>query len=85
MLSIKAILRLPFSLSPRSWEACSRPTILSGFEPEWVTPISTTYRGWRVNELPPNGQGLAALSMLNILENFDARRAIQFHGVPSQD
>ena len=45
---------------------------LSGFEPEWVTPISTTYRGWRVNELPPNGQGLAALSMLNILENFDA-------------
>ena len=45
---------------------------LAGFEPEWVTPISTTYRGWRVNELPPNGQGLAALSMLNILENFDA-------------
>jgi gamma-glutamyltranspeptidase / glutathione hydrolase len=45
---------------------------LSSFEAEWVTPISTTYRGWRVHELPPNGQGLAALSMLNILENFDA-------------
>lgn len=45
---------------------------LASFEPEWVTPISTTYRGWRVHELPPNGQGLAALSMLNILENFDA-------------
>lgn len=44
---------------------------LAAFEPEWVTPISTTYRGWRVHELPPNGQGLAALSMLNILENFD--------------
>lgn len=45
---------------------------LAGFAPEWVQPISTTYRGWRVHELPPNGQGLAALSMLNILENFDA-------------
>lgn len=43
---------------------------LAAFEPEWIAPISTTYRGWRVHELPPNGQGLAALSMLNILENF---------------
>jgi len=40
------------------------------FEPEWVEPISTTYRGWQVFELPPNGQGVAALSMLNIMENF---------------
>src|SRR4051794_15283761 len=40
------------------------------FEPEWVEPISTTYRGWEVFELPPNGQGVAALSMLNIMENF---------------
>jgi gamma-glutamyltranspeptidase/glutathione hydrolase len=40
------------------------------FEPEWVEPISTTYRGWQVYELPPNGQGVAALSMLNIMENF---------------
>jgi gamma-glutamyltranspeptidase/glutathione hydrolase len=45
---------------------------LTAFAPEWVTPISTTYRGWTVHELPPNGQGLAALSMLNIVENFDA-------------
>jgi gamma-glutamyltranspeptidase/glutathione hydrolase len=40
------------------------------FEPEWVEPIATTYRGWQVYELPPNGQGVAALSMLNIMENF---------------
>ena len=40
------------------------------FEPEWVEPITTTYRGWQIYELPPNGQGIAALSMLNIMENF---------------
>lgn len=38
---------------------------------EWVEPISTTYRGATVYELPPNGQGLAALQMLNVLEGFD--------------
>ena len=43
---------------------------LSEFEPEWVTPISTTYRGWTVTELPPNGQGMAALEMLNMMERF---------------
>ena len=37
---------------------------------EWVAPISTTYKGCRVYELPPNGQGMAALEMLNILEAF---------------
>jgi gamma-glutamyltranspeptidase / glutathione hydrolase len=42
----------------------------SDFQPEWVDPISTTYRGWTVYELPPNGQGIAALSMLNIMEQF---------------
>lgn len=38
---------------------------------EWVEPVSTTYRGVTVWELPPNGQGIAALQMLNILEGFD--------------
>jgi len=41
---------------------------------EWVQPISTTYRGVTLYELPPNGQGLAALQMLNILENFDLEK-----------
>ena len=43
---------------------------LASFEAEWVEPISTTYRGWTVYELPPNGQGMAALEMLNIMERF---------------
>ena len=40
---------------------------LSEFSSEWVDPISIDYRGWRVYELPPNGQGMAALEMLNIM------------------
>lgn len=43
---------------------------LAEFSAEWVEPLSTSYRGWSVFELPPNGQGIAALSMLNIMENF---------------
>jgi gamma-glutamyltranspeptidase / glutathione hydrolase len=43
---------------------------LAEFEPEWVEPVSTTYHGWTVWEMPPNGQGIAALSMLNIMERF---------------
>lgn len=43
---------------------------LADFQAEWVAPISTTYRGWTVYELPPNGQGMAALEMLNIMERF---------------
>lgn len=38
---------------------------------EWIDPVSTSYRGYDVWELPPNGQGIAALQMLNILEGFD--------------
>ncbi|MFN7997335.1 MAG: gamma-glutamyltransferase [Bryobacteraceae bacterium] len=43
---------------------------LSEFQPEWVDPVSTEYRGWRVYEIPPNSQGIAALEMLNIFETF---------------
>jgi gamma-glutamyltranspeptidase/glutathione hydrolase len=43
---------------------------LSEFRAEWQEPIRTTYRGWTVYELPPNGQGIAALLMLNLMERF---------------
>ena len=48
------------------------PGDLSSFQAEWVEPISIDYRGWRVFELPPNGQGMAALEMLNIMETSPA-------------
>ena len=44
---------------------------LANHKSEWVKPVSTNYRGYDVWELPPNGQGIAALQMLNILEGFD--------------
>jgi gamma-glutamyltranspeptidase/glutathione hydrolase len=43
---------------------------LAEFSAEWVEPISTTYRGWTVYEIPPQGQGIAALVMLNLMEHF---------------
>lgn len=43
---------------------------LAGFSAEWAEPISTTYRDWTVYEMPPNGQGMGALEMLNIMETF---------------
>ena len=48
---------------------------LKEFSGEWVEPISTTYRGWTVYELPPNGQGMAALEMLNIMEQFQPAKS----------
>src|SRR5262249_28020366 len=43
---------------------------LREYTAEWVEPISTTYRGWTISELPPNTQGIAALMMLNLMEQF---------------
>jgi len=51
---------------------------LATYSSELVDPISTTYRGWTVYELPPNGQGVAALEMLNIMETFPMQNAAQF-------
>lgn len=44
---------------------------LASHSSEWVTPVSTNYRGYDVWELPPNGQGITALQMLNIIEQYD--------------
>ena len=46
------------------------PDDLADYSSEWVEPISTTYHGWTVYEIPPNGQGIAALEMLNVMEKF---------------
>ena len=45
---------------------------LASYSAEWVEPIEIDYRGWRILELPPNGQGMAALEMLNIMEAIPA-------------
>jgi len=47
---------------------------LAEHEPKWVEPVSINYRGYDIWEIPPNGQGIAALIALNILEGFDLRR-----------
>jgi gamma-glutamyltranspeptidase/glutathione hydrolase len=57
---------------------------LADFSAEWVAPISTSYRGWKIYELPPNVQGMAALEMLNIMETFQPdkdghRGAVELH------
>ena len=44
---------------------------LAAHKSQWVEPVSTSYRGYDVWELPPNGQGIAALQMLNVLEGYD--------------
>ncbi len=53
------------------------------YKAEWVTPIAQNYRGYTLHEIPPNGQGIAALIALGILENFDLA-ALKVDGVDSQ-
>jgi gamma-glutamyltranspeptidase/glutathione hydrolase len=52
---------------------------LAAYRPEWVTPIGQDYRGHRLHEIPPNGQGIAALIALGLLQHFD----VAAHGVDS--
>ncbi len=57
---------------------------LADFQSEWVDPISTDYRGWKVYELPPQGQGIAAIMMLNLfsvfpLPTYDPRGLAELH------
>ncbi len=56
---------------------------LANYKPEWVTPIAQNYRGYTLHEIPPNGQGIAALIALGILENFDLA-SLAVDGVDSQ-
>ncbi len=48
-----------------------RVSDFASFRPEWVTPIGQNYRGYRLHEIGPNGQGIAALIALGVLEHFD--------------
>ena len=48
---------------------------MSRHHSEWVEPVSTLYRGYKIWELPPNSQGITALQMLNILEGYDFESA----------
>ena len=56
---------------------------LRNYQPEWVEPIGKDYRGYTVHEIPPNGQGIAALIALGILEQFDVA-SLKLDGIESQ-
>ena len=55
----------------------------AAYRPEWVKPIEQNYRGYTMHEIPPNGQGIAALIALGILQHFDMA-ALQVDGIASQ-
>ena len=55
----------------------------ASYQPEWVTPIAKDYRGYTLHEIPPNGQGIAALIALGILSNFDVA-SLPVDGIDSQ-
>ena len=60
-----------------------RASDLAAFQPEWVMPLAHKYRGYTVHEIPPSGQGIAALMALGMLEHFDIA-AMARDGVDSQ-
>ncbi|MFM9899674.1 MAG: gamma-glutamyltransferase family protein [Polaromonas sp.] len=55
----------------------------AAYQPEWVTPLAKNYRGYTLHEIPPNGQGIAALIALGILDQFDVS-SLAVDGVDSQ-
>ena len=55
----------------------------AAYRPEWVKPLARNYRGYTLHEIPPNGQGIAALMALGMLEKFDIA-ALPVDGVASQ-
>jgi gamma-glutamyltranspeptidase/glutathione hydrolase len=57
---------------------------MAAFHPQWVDPISTTYGGLDVRELPPNGQGIAVLMAMNILKQLPNEDATSFESVHAQ-
>ena len=59
------------ALASRSDEGVMTEEDLAGHKADWVEPISIEYRGYHVHEMPPNGQGIAALAALGILRNHD--------------
>jgi gamma-glutamyltranspeptidase / glutathione hydrolase len=56
---------------------------MAAYQPEWVTPIEQAYRGHTLHEIPPNGQGIAALIALGILQHFDIA-SLPVDGIASQ-
>ena len=56
---------------------------LAAYQPQWVKPIAKNYRGYTLHEIPPNGQGIAALIALGILDTFDVG-SLPVDGVDSQ-
>jgi len=59
------------ALASRSDEGAMTEEDLAAHRPDWVDPISVEYRGYHLHEMPPNGQGIAALVALGILRQFD--------------
>ncbi|WP_080145473.1 gamma-glutamyltransferase [Marinilactibacillus piezotolerans] len=55
----------------RAFDGFIRKEDLADYQPEWIAPISTNYKGYDIWEMPPNGQGIVALMALNILENVE--------------
>jgi gamma-glutamyltranspeptidase/glutathione hydrolase len=63
----RGVIRDAILKTSKRLEGTFTPADFEEFQPEWVEPIATDYRGWKVFQLPPNGQGIGTLEMLNIM------------------